>query len=88
MKAAKHVSSLKSCTFSSSSNDEKNKVLSKIDPLKGNFDNFLQNVQTYEESLDDNLNPFFLKSGVIDGFATQQGKFAELDISKNNILQQ
>ena len=35
---------------------------------------FLKNLQGYEEGLDDNLNPFFLKSGVIEGYATKEGK--------------
>jgi hypothetical protein len=58
-----------------SSTSEKDKILTTIDPDREQFDNFLQNIPTYEESLDDNLHPYFLKSDPLEGFATPEGTF-------------
>ena len=50
-----------------------NKILTSIDPEREKFDNFLKNVPVYEQSLDDNLYPYFMNSEIIEGHATEKG---------------
>ena len=44
-----------------------------IDPDREKFDNFLQNISTYEESIGDHLHPYFLQTEPIKGYATEKG---------------
>lgn len=72
-----------------SSIPNKDKILTTIDPDREQFDNFLQNIPTYEESLDDNLHPYFLKVSPLEGFATPEAtlkymKRAEDEVPHSN----
>jgi len=45
----------------------------KIDPIKGDVADFLQNVSSYEEQAKDVINPYFMEQGRLKGFATPEG---------------
>ncbi|CAI2368819.1 unnamed protein product [Moneuplotes crassus] len=59
--------------FSGTREGTKSEVLSSIDPYLGKFDNFLRNVANYEEQLDDNLHPYYMKKDALSGYATGAG---------------
>ena len=58
--------------FSSQASDQE-EIRRQIDPLKGDFQDFLQHVNTYEDSNKDVLNPYFMKQDRLKGFATPEG---------------
>lgn len=45
----------------------------KIDPVKGQLQDFLKNVNIYEEQTKDVENPYFMMTDRLPGFATSQG---------------
>ncbi len=56
--------------FSVSQNTQ---VRAKIDPMNKQVDNFLQNVNVFEEQTTDVEMPYLMHSGKLAGFATAQG---------------
>jgi len=45
----------------------------KIDPIKGQLQDFLKNVNIYEEQTKDVENPYFMVQDRLPGFATAEG---------------
>lgn len=77
LKAAlrRSFSSLESSTTDSTDSEGQSRVKNIIDPLKGQYTDFLKNVSIYEESNEDTLKAmYYLKHHEpLKGWATQEG---------------
>lgn len=60
-------------TSPSESEEASGEVRPKINPLKREVTDFLKNVSQYEEQVEDVLNPYYIQTDKLKGFATEQG---------------
>ena len=58
---------------SASDVDPQDVLRARIDPLKGQFTDFLRNVSIYEEQTKDVEMPYFMEQGRLRGYATNEG---------------